>query len=203
MEAPPLTPHLFAIAENLLLIVGLPWLFSDMARDWVARIDNRGMFSIPFCRSLAVACGGVLAIATAVLAGLQNEISLSSLWSIFGFWQEGRFLVILERYADALCLSSSEAIGQRQFIFVQILFLSAILLGVVNLGIAVMGWRSLGALRGLLAHGVISISVWLTLTVRGLAALWVLHWLNFWALLILLIVLELRRREEKTTRLSF
>ncbi len=91
-----------AIAENLLLIVALPWLVSDAARDLVARIDNRGMFSIPFCRSLAVACGGVLAIATGVLAGLQNEISVASIWDLSGFWHGGRFLVVLERYAEDL-----------------------------------------------------------------------------------------------------
>ena len=192
-----------AIAENLLLIVALPWLVSDAARDLVARIDNRGMFSIPFCRSLAVACGGVLAIATGVLAGLQDEISVASLWDLSGFWHGGRFLVILERYADDLWSLSPGTIAPNQLLFAQILFASAALVAVVNFGIAVMGWRSLAALRGLIAHLAISVSVWLVLTVRALAAIWVLHWLNFWVLLILLVVLELRRREEATIRLSF
>jgi hypothetical protein len=195
--------YMVALTENLLLIVALPWLFSDTARDWAARLDNRGMFSIPFCRSLAVACGGVLAIATGVLAGIQNEIYASNLWSISGFWHTGRFLVILERYAAALWSLSPVSIAAKPMLFAQMLLVSAGLLALCNFAMAVAGWRSPAALRGLMAHGMISISVWFVLTVRILAAIWVLHWLNFWALLILLIVLELRRHEETTTRLSF
>ena len=195
--------HVVAIVENLLLIVALPWLVSDAARDMVDRVDNRGMFSIPLCRSLAVACGGVLAIATGVLAGLRNEISVAGLWDLSGFWHGGRFLVVLERYAYDLWSLPPDSITSKQLLFAQLLVASAALLAIVNFGIAVTGWRSLGALRGLIAHLAISASVWIVLTVRGLAAIWVLHWLNFWILLIVLVVLELRRREEGTTRLSF
>jgi hypothetical protein len=194
--------HIAAIAENFLLIVVVPWLVSDAARDLVARLDNRGMFSIPFCRVLAVACGGVLAIATGVLAGLQDEISAASLWGVSGFWHGGRCLVILEGYAEGLRSLSSASMSAEHLLFARILFAAAALLAALNLAIAVMGWRSLAALRGLGGHLVISLSVWFVLTIRTLAAIWVLHWLNFWILLILLIVLELRRREEGFTRLS-
>jgi hypothetical protein len=78
-----------------------------------------------------------------------------------------------------------------------------VLLAMLNLAIAVTGWRSPAALMGLIAHLVLSMSVWFVLTIRVLAAIWVLHWLNFWILLILLVVPELRRREEGVTRLSF
>jgi len=196
-------PHMVAIAENLLLIVALPWLVSDTARDLVGRLDNRGMFSIPFCRALAVACGGVLAIATGVLAGFQDEISAADLWGVSGFWHSGRFLVILEAYAEGLMSFSSDPNPTGYLLFAQALFISAALLAMVNLAIAVTGWRSPAALRGLIAHLVISMSVWFVTTIRVLAAIWVLHWLNFWVLLILLVVLELRRREEGTIRLSF
>jgi len=194
--------YVIAMVENLLLIMVLPWIFNDTARDLVTRVDNRGMFSIPFCRSLAVACGGVLAIATAVLAGVASEISASSLWSISGFWHSG-LLDIMERYAQGVWSASSRPAAAHSLVFAQMLFASAILLTASNLCIALMGWRSPAALRGFIAHCAISISVWGTLTIRGLAALWVLHWLNFWALLILLVVLELRRHEEVSTRLSF
>jgi hypothetical protein len=198
-----LMSYAIAMAENLLLIVALPWLVSDAARDLASRLDNRSMLSIPFCRSVAVACGGVLAIAGGVLAGIQSEIAISSLWDMSGFWHTGRFLVIVERYAEALLAWPPEPVTPQQFLFAKLLLASAALLAAVNFVIAVLGWRSLAALRGLMAHLVVSASVWLTLTVRGLAAIWVLHWLNFWALLILLIVLEMRRREEKATKLSF
>jgi len=186
-----------------LLIVALPWLVSDTARDLVARIDNRGMFAIPFCRILAVACGGVLAIATGVLAGFQIEISAANLWGVSGFWHSGRFLIILGEYAAGLWSLSSTSSPTGHLLVAQSLFVSAALLAALNLGIAVMGWRSPAALRGLIAHLIISMSVWFVLTIRVLAAIWVLHWLNFWILLILLGVLELRRREEGVTRLSF
>jgi hypothetical protein len=195
--------YAIAIAENLLLIVALPWLVNDTARDLVKRLDNRGMFSIPFCRSVAVACGGVLAIATGVLAGLQNEVSVAKLWDISGFWHTGRFLVIVEKYGRDLWWWPPQLITPRQLFLAQILFASAGLLAFVNFAVAALGWRSPAALRGLMAHIVISMSVWLMLTVRVLAAIWILHWLNFWVLLILLIVLEMRRREESATRLSF
>jgi hypothetical protein len=195
--------YVIAMVENLLLIMVLPWMFNDAARDLVTRVDNRGMFSIPFCRSLAVACGGVLAIATAVLAGLASEISASSLWSISGFWHSGFLLDIVERYVQGVWSASSRPAATNSLVFAQMLFASAILLTAINLCIALMGWRSPAALRGVIAHCAISLSVWGTLTIRGLAALWILHWLNFWAFLILLVVLELRRHEEVSTRLSF
>ena len=195
--------YAIAIAENLLLIVALPWLVNDAARHLVKLLDNRGMFAIAFCRSVAIACGGVLAIATGVLAGLQNEISVAKLWDISGFWHTGRFLVIVEKYGRDLLSWPPQLITPRQLFFAQIVFASAGLLAFLNVVIAALGWRSPAALRGMMAHIIISISVWLILTVRVLAAIWVLHWLNFWALLILLIVLEMRRREESATRLSF
>lgn len=195
--------YAIAIVENLVVIVALPYLVSDTARDLVKRLDNRGMFSIPFCRSLAIAGGGLLAIATGVLAGLHNEVSIAKLWDISGFWHTGRFLAIVEKFGKDLWLWTPQLITPRQLFFSQMLFVSAGCLAALNFAIAVMGWRSPAALRGLAAHLIISLSVWLVLTVRVLAAIWVLHWLNFWALLILLIVLEMRRREEYATRLSF
>ncbi len=194
---------MFAVAENFLLIVALPWLASDAARALVARLDNRGMFSIPFCQSLAVASGGLLAIATGVLVIRADEFSLAGLLDIFGFWHESRFLFILARFVDDLRLLQQASISGHQWILAQTLLASALLLTALSFGIALSGWRSPGAFRGLLAHCVIALSVWLVVTVGALAALWVLHWLNFWTFLVLLIVLELRRREDAVTRLSF
>jgi hypothetical protein len=194
---------LFAVIENILVIIALPWLVNDATRDFVARVDNRGMFSIPFCRSLAVACGGVLAIATGVLAGFTNELSLANLWDISGSWHEGRFLITLARYTEELWSLSQGAILPDHVVFAEILLTSAAILTAVNFGIALMGWRSLGALRGLITHILISISVWFVLTLGALVSLWVLHWLNFWIFLVLFIVVEMRRREVVATRLSF
>lgn len=195
--------HIITMAENLLLIVALPWLVAGAVQNWVVRLDNRNMFSLPFCRAVAVASGGVLAIATAVLAGFHHETSIASLWAIDGFWHTSRFLTIGERYVSNLLSPPPGLISASQLLFAQTLLVSAGFLAALNFGIAIMGWRSLGAMRGLLAHLVVSLSFWMVLTVRVVAALWILHWLNFWSLLIALIVLELRRREEATTRLSF
>lgn len=195
--------NIIAVAENLILIVGLPWLVADNAQKWVVCLDNRGMFSLPFCRAVAVASGGVLAIATAVLAGFHHEVSIASLWAIEGFWHTDRLLTIVERYVGNLLSPPAGWISASQLLFAQMLLVSAGLLAALNFGIAILGWRSAGAVRGLLAHLVLSLSVWMVVTVRVVAALWILHWLNFWSLLIALIVLELRRREEATTRLSF
>lgn len=196
-------PYIIAMAENLLLIVALPWMVAGTAQNWIARLDNRNMFALPFCRAVAVAAGGVLAIATAVLAGFHNEVSIASLWAIDGFWHTGRLLTIAERYTDNLLSPPAGAISASQLLFAQTLLVSAGFLAALNFAIAILGWRSLGAMRGLLAHLVLSLSIWMVVTIRVLAALWILHWLNFWSLLIALIVLELRRREEATTRLSF
>lgn len=195
--------YVLAAIENLILLVVLPWMFNDAARDLVARFDNRGMFSIPFCRSVAVACGGLLAIATAVLAGLASDISAAGLWDLQGLWHSGRFLEILVRFFAGLTSMSFGSMPASSMVFATMLFAAAAFLAVINFGIALMGWRSLAALREAIAHCVIAASVWGTVTIRGLAVLWILHWLNFWALLILLFVLELRRREEVSTRLSF
>ena len=61
----------------------------------------------------------------------------------------------------------------HSLVFAQMLFASAALLTAINLCIALMGWRSVAALRGFAAHCAISFSVWGTLTIRVLAALWV------------------------------
>jgi hypothetical protein len=150
------------------------------------------MFSILFCRSLAVACGGVLAIATGVLAGLHDEISVASLWDLRALSMEADFSLFW-RVRRRFVVPVTESIAPKQLLFAQLLFVSAALLAVLNFGIAVMGWRTPAALRGVIAHLVITVSLWLVL-VRGLAGIWVLHWLNFWVLLIL---------PGETTRLSF
>ncbi len=190
-------------AENLLLIVVLPWLVHTGALDLAERLDNRGMFSIPFCWSLAIACGSLLAIATGVFADFTKEVSAASLWDISGFWHEVRFVNILAGYIGDLSFASGETIPARHILFSQILLGCAGALTAVNCVIAVLGWRSFGALRGMAAHVLIGLSVWIVLTVGVLAGFWVIHWLNFWVFLVLLIVLEMRRREEGVTRLSF
>jgi hypothetical protein len=196
-------PFILAAAENFLLIVALPWLLHDGARDFVARLDNRSMFSIPFCRSLAIACGGLLAIATALLAGIAGKLSPAALWDITGFWHEGRFIDILAVFAGELSQPQQSSFGLKQVRLTQILIALAAALTAVNFVIAVLGWRSAGALRGMIAHCLIAISMWIILTIGALAAFWVVHWLNFWVLLVVTIVVEMRRREEGVTKLSF
>lgn len=196
-------PFILAAAENFLLIVALPWLIHDGARDFVARFDNRNMFSIPFCRSLAIACGGLLAIATAVLVDISGDMSPAMLWDITGFWHQGRFINILTAYAGELSTVSQASLTLKQLLLTQILFVLAVALTAVNFVIAILGWRSPGALRGMIAHCLIAISVWIVLTIGALAAFWVVHWLNFWVFLVVTIVVEMRRREARVTKLSF
>lgn len=196
-------PFILAAAENFLLIAALPWLIHDGARDIVARLDNRSMFSIPLCRSLAIACGGLLAIATALLAGIASKLSPAVLWDITGFWHEGRFIDILAVFAGELSNPEQSTFGAKQVRLTQILIALAAALTTVNFVIAILGWRSAGAMRGMLAHCLIAISMWVILTICALATFWVVHWLNFWVLLVVTIVVEMRRREDGVTKLSF
>lgn len=196
-------PFILAAAENFLLIVALPWLIHDGTRDFVAALDNRSMFSIPFCRSLAVACGSLLAIASAVLADITADISPAMLWDITGFWHQGRFINILAAYAEELSTVSHLPLTFKQLLLTRILFLLVIALTAVNFVIAILGWRSPGALRGMITHCLLAISVWMVLTIGALATFWVMHWLNFWFFLVVTIVVEMRRREEGVTKLSF
>jgi hypothetical protein len=196
-------PFILAAAENFLLIVALPWLINDGARDFAARLDNRSMFSIPFCRSLAIACGGLLAIATAILSDIAAVLSPAILWDIYGFWHKGRFIEILASYAGELSTTSQASLNFKQLLLTRILIVMAALLTAANFVIAILGWRSFGALRGMIAHCLIAISVWIVLSIGALAAFWVVHWLNFWVFLVVTIVVEMRRREEGVTKLSF
>lgn len=65
----------------------------------------------------------------------------------------------------------------------------------LNAVIALTAWRSSGALLGILCHFLIA-GVTATLAfVWAIAFFWILHWLNFWILLVLFFFIEAKRRE--------
>jgi len=72
-----------------------------------------------------------------------------------------------------------------------------------NVVVAILGWRSVAAVRGIAVHGLLVLYYCVAAVFVTLLLLWILHWLNFWIFLVLLVVIEVRRREESGARLSF
>jgi hypothetical protein len=112
-------------------------------------------------------------------------------------------MMLLATYASALWHGGVGEHADLLLSVINFLLVSAAVLTAVNALVAMAGWRSVRALRGLATHIVLSVSNGLIFIIWALTALWAIHWLNFWIFLVLLCVIEMRRRESGTVRLSF
>ena len=191
------------VIENIVLFLLVPQVLRSASQKAVQTIDNRNMFEIPFCSSVATACGALLAIVFLLCAGVVGDAAPARLWGFDGPWHTGRLMSLLVTYTSALWYGGvGEQVGWL-WSSVSFLLLCTAILTLVNALVAVAGWRSIQAVRGMATHLILSASNAVIFVIWALTALWALHWLNFWIFLVLRCVFEMRRRESGAVRLSF
>lgn len=190
----------YVLAENLLFCVAFPALLHAGAFGLARALDDRQMFSIPACHYVAAACGLMLAGGIILQSGLWETIGFAEIWRLDGPWHETRILAVID--AQLTGFAFEPRFGLTGAVGDALLALVAVLTA-INGTIAWLGWRSPAALRGLGAH--LSFVVYYAVggIVLFFVAFWVIHWLNFWIFLVALIIIELRRREDRQVRLSF
>lgn len=191
------------VIENIVLFLLVPLALRSASQKTVMTLDDRSMFKIPFCSSVATACGALLAIVFLLCAGVASDAAPARLWGFDGPWHTGRLLILLATYTSALWQGGISEHAALLASTVSFLLLCTALLTMVNALVAIGGWRSIQAIRGLATHVVLSVSTAVIFIIWALTVLWALHWLNFWIFLVLLCVIEMRRRESGTVRLSF
>lgn len=158
------------------------------------------MFSIQICYVLAASSGMALGLTLLMVGGVLEAATLSEIWNISGHWHESRALEMLANSLHGM-IDNLGLIQMSPATLGLVVFIVGA--AIVNAAVAILGWRSIAAIRGFSVHCLLVTYYCAATIFIVLMALWVVHWLNFWAFLILLVAIEIRRREEGGTRLSF
>ncbi len=188
------------VVENAIICLAAPIGMRHAVTATTDWLQDRPMFSIQVCYLLASSSGVILGLILLGYGGILERASISEIWKVNGLWHQARayemFFINLNIIVTSLQNVQATALNLSLFAL-----LSAGML--FNTAVAILGWRSLAALRGIAAHCLVVFYFCASTLFTVLLFLWVLHWLNFWAFLILFLVIEIRRREQSGTRLSF
>ncbi|MBO6776154.1 MAG: hypothetical protein JJ897_11735 [Marinibacterium sp.] len=158
------------------------------------------MFSIQICYVLAASSGIAIGLILMSNAGIINRITLSEIWKINGNWHLPRAYEMIVSNIQ-LIADSLHGVHSSRLMSILWAFVGAATL--FNVVVAILGWRSVAAVRGIAVHGLLVLYYCAAAVFVTLLLLWILHWLNFWIFLVLFVVIEVRRREESGARLSF
>ena len=184
------------LIENLAILT-LPlmvvWLGLFKSAAW---LDQRNMYQIPLFHHLVRLNGVLVALVMLQMSGLLESINIADLWSIEGPWDEVRLAVLIGSNVSGISIENLGSITQSMLWVILTLM-------VIQSAAAILGWRSLSAVRGMLAGHILTAGYALAVALVFIAFCWVIHWLNFWIFLVALCYIELRRREDRRTRLSF
>lgn len=158
------------------------------------------MYSVKICFVLAASSGIVFGLSLLVFADVATKIALVEIWNINGPWHEP---LALDMFAENVArMRASLPVSELPVISVGVAIYVATA-SAFNFTVSILGWRDLGALRGIAIH-LLLVGYYCVATIFAtLLFMWTLHWLNFWAFLIILIAIEIRRRDERGTWLSF
>ncbi|MFZ9128849.1 MAG: hypothetical protein ACO20O_07180 [Pseudomonadales bacterium] len=188
------------VLENLLVCVALPFVVRKGVFAATGWLQDRPMFSIQFCYVLAASSGIAIGMMLMASADIINRITLAEIWKINGLWHHPRAYEMivsnLQAISDSLPASQASRLMATLWAFVAATTF-------FNVVIAILGWRSAAAMRGIAVHILLVLYYCAATVFVTLLLLWIVHWLNFWIFLVLLVVIEVRRREESGARLSF
>lgn len=186
--------------ENAAVCFVVPYLVKSLVWRCVTWLQDKPMYSIKFCRYLASMSGVALGLCLLVESDVLNLVNVGTLWSLQSPLHEARVWdVFIE--TSLKILNSFKSTEHSNVINFGIWCVACA--AFVNSAFSILGWRSLGAVRGILLHLLITFYYCCATIFIVLLALWVSHWLNFWIFIVLFIAIEFRRREEQGARLSF
>ena len=188
------------VLENLLVCVALPFVVRKGVFAAMGWLQDRPMFSIKFCYVLAASSGIAIGLTLMASAGIINRITLAEIWKVNGLWHYPR---AYETSVGNIHLIADSSSGLQSLRLMPTLWAFVGATTLFNMVVAILGWRSVAAMRGIAVHGLLVLYYCAAAVFVTLLLLWIVHWLNFWIFLVLLVVIELRRREESGARLSF
>lgn len=188
------------ILENLLICVALPIVVQRGVFAVTCLLQDRPMFSIQFCYVLAASSGIAIGLMLISNSGIVSRITISEIWNVNGFWHHPRAYEMIVGNIQLIFDNSFSTHSSRLMAIFWTFIGSTTLFNVL---VAVLGWRSIAAVRGIAVHGLLVLYYCNATVFLTLLLLWIVHWLNFWVFLVLFVVIEARRHEQRGARLSF
>jgi hypothetical protein len=175
--------------------VGLPLGALALARTLVAQVDDRGLFRVTPFNLLPVASGAALELASLRGSGLAGRFDPIAVWSADSIWHVSWNELVARLLAPEVALVGLARVSpwhDRPTAYA----LTGVALGLAATGVmAAFAWRSLAAWRGPALFALLALAWMTVLHLVLVTTFWIVHWLNFWLLFILLLFVELRRRE--------
>lgn len=180
---------------SLLEAAGLPAGLWALARLLDRRLDDRGLFRrLPFALLPALA-GGALAFAGARGSGLAAALDPLAVWSPESAWRVSWNELVARHLSPEVLIGGLTAAAPFRDRPTALALAGAALAAAAAGARAAFLWRSRAAWRGAALFAARAAAWAATLHAAVVLAFWTVHWLNFWLLFILLLFVELRRRE--------
>lgn len=175
----------------LLLIALVPAVLLAASYWILRRLDDRGMFEVPPFSWLPWAAGSILTFWMLCANEFMPALTTQGLW-FSDFWA----LPALDAYRlwlSPVALLNAWAQGIHEFWTITRaptmgfwIFLGLVLTAFI---VAFLAWRSKQAWRGIACFGWLLFVAATTLYMLVILTAWLVHWLNFWVLLIIFAVL--------------
>lgn len=190
--------QLLVILQTVAATAILPASLLFVSRLLVRHLDDRGMYEVPPFSWLPLLAGASLCSAALDAMKVVGRFDPSELW-LSDFWAL-RFEELYEvwlRPHDILLAMIAGLIefnneilhaGWRVWLFQ----LSA----AIALLVALLAWRSWNAIRGVLLFFWLSLTDMVLMYMAVIMLAWVVHWLNFWILIIFFIFLYMYDKDD-------
>lgn len=168
-------------------------------------VDDRGFYAVPPLLWLPIAAGGLLEGYLLTRAGLPEGLSPIAIWSADGPWHTDlqglyetylapRAILDRARLASAVTRATWPAAAPWAIAYALAFVPVAVAAGLT--------WRSWRAVAAAALFPPISLTSAVVVHNLIMITCWALHWLNFWVLFVLVLLLELRRQDPKSPLLA-
>jgi hypothetical protein len=188
----------FLVLETLVAILVLPVLLAAVCWLALRLIDNRGLYSVSPFLELAIAAGGLIEAFVLRSTGLGSQLAPDQIWAANDVWS----INLQGLYETSLAPPVLAALGSGA-LSVLIASWPAASLWIMAYGLTLLpvvvvagfAWRSPRALVAAVLFLPISMTSAVVLHCLIIMTYWVVHWLNFWALFVLVLLFQMRRHE--------
>lgn len=189
--------QLWLILHTAAVAIILPVSLLLVNRLLIRYLDDRGMYRVPPFSWLPLLAGSALCSAALNALDIVGRLNPSQLW-LSDFWAL-RFDELYDVWLRPSDVLLAVIAGLIEF-YNELLYEgwsvwlfqgSAVVAGVV----ALLAWRSWQAIRGILLFFWLSLAVMILMYISVILLAWVIHWLNFWALVVLFLFLYMYDKE--------
>lgn len=192
------------LAATLTAIVLPPLVLVGACSLGLRLLDDRGLYAVPPLLGLPIAAGGLLEGYLLTGTGLIDGLSPNGIWGADGPWRinlQGLYETYLAPWAlaDLARLAALDLRARWPAAWPWVAAYAAAFAPVAI--IAGFAWRSWRAAPNAALFVPISLTSALIIHYLIIVAYWVVYWLNFWVFFVLVLLLEMRRREPRTREL--